>query len=218
LASISGNLAATALNPGPPSASHKVHPLYNSQTDARVLPLNLPLLMLPIFMWDNRSLAVVQFSRKPEKVFVNHEPTITFFLVNKLRMYSGFLFRNAPSLRRSIEVPHLVCDGARPVVADVDLCCRRAEVRTRHIPHLALRPATQGYCHRRPGSDMTHAHGYRKLCAPSWINPTTAALSTASTRIQSSSSPNLAAVRWKHIMMCPVEFLTVFIAPQKNPV
>jgi hypothetical protein len=38
--------------------------------------------MLPTFMWDNRGLAVVQFPRNPEGVFVNHELTIASFLVN----------------------------------------------------------------------------------------------------------------------------------------
>jgi hypothetical protein len=87
-------------------SSQKAHPLYNSQIDGRVVPPNQPLLMLPIFTRDNRGLAVVQFSRKPEKVFVNHEITIASFLVNKFRTYSDFLFVNTPSLWALVKVTH----------------------------------------------------------------------------------------------------------------
>jgi GAF domain-containing protein len=113
-------------------ASQKSHPLYNSQIDACVIPRNQPLLMLPIFTRDDRGLAVVQFSRKPEKVFVNHELTIASFLVNKFRTYGGFLFLNASSLHASVEATHFGKTSfvmARVLSSLMRIfSCRRAEV------------------------------------------------------------------------------------------
>jgi hypothetical protein len=62
--------------------------------------------MLPIFTRDNRGLAIVQFSRRPEKVFMNPELTIASSLVNRFRAYSDFFFLNVPSLCASVEAVH----------------------------------------------------------------------------------------------------------------
>jgi hypothetical protein len=58
----------------------------------------------------------------------------------------------------------------------------------------------------------------RSTCVPSSANPTTATPKTALTRGRSSSPRNLAGATWKHIMTCPLEFMTVYIAPQKKSV
>jgi hypothetical protein len=62
--------------------------------------------MLPIFTRDDGGLTIAQFSRKPEKMSVNHELTIASFLVNKLHTYGDFLFVNAPLLHASVEATH----------------------------------------------------------------------------------------------------------------
>jgi hypothetical protein len=100
----SGNLVATGFKSQSAFhiASQKTDPLYNLQIDARVVRPNHPLLMLPTFTRNNRSLAVVQLSRKLEKVFVNHELAIACFLANKFCI-GPFLFVNAPSLCASPE-------------------------------------------------------------------------------------------------------------------
>jgi hypothetical protein len=103
----SGNLVATGFKSRSafPVASQQVHPLYNSQIDAHRFP-EQSLLILPIFTRDNCGLAVVQFSRKPDKIPVNHEVRMASFPVNKFHTYGGFLFLNAPSIRASIEATH----------------------------------------------------------------------------------------------------------------
>jgi hypothetical protein len=62
--------------------------------------------MPSIVTQDNRGLTVVQFSRKPEKAFMNHGFMTASFLVNKFCTYKGFLFLNALSLRASVEAAH----------------------------------------------------------------------------------------------------------------
>jgi hypothetical protein len=62
--------------------------------------------MLPVFIQDKHGVAIVPFSWKPEKMAVNHELTITFFLVNNFRACGGFLFLSSPSLHASVQLTH----------------------------------------------------------------------------------------------------------------
>jgi hypothetical protein len=180
-----------------------------------------------IFTRNNCGLVGVQFSRKPEKVFLNHEHTIASFLVNKVRIYADFFFLNASSFRASVEttlfgktsfaMAHVLLSMTRTFSdrhtkvwkfePDI-LCALRCD--RQHKDPVAVDRVRWGSPAMRCGTLC------RSTCAPSWTNTTAAMAPTASTKTRSSSAQSLASMTWNYITTCPLEFLRVCIAPPKT--
>jgi GAF domain-containing protein len=110
----------------------KAHPLFSVDVDARLIPPQQPLLMIPIYTKDNQGLGVLQFSRKEYKVFVSHEFTMANFLINKFKVFGRLLFFNQTAITAAIGASQFgssnaIIESLRRTILRT-FRCRRAEL------------------------------------------------------------------------------------------
>lgn len=112
--------------------AQRTHILFNPQIDGRIIPPTQPLLMVPIRAKDGHCFGVIQFSRKPDKLFGEQDLAIASFLMKKFEIYARFLFLDMQEILTAAELTRFggLCDVVTTVLVSLERIfrCRKAEI------------------------------------------------------------------------------------------